>query len=163
MADRPRAWADTILNVSVVGDAAIAPVNLLASLTASDTITAVRLVGDILIVPENADTNESVRNLLTMGIGVTSLEAFNASVLPDARTEADFPPRGWLYRDAKPYLFSNSATFGIELAELPRFKFDLRAARRVDKGVLFLEAFNDALMGTGSVRLMGIIRALCLT
>ena len=42
--------------------------------------------------------------------------------------------------------------------------FDVGAQRKVDKGVLYLVAFNNLIEATGvTVRFSGIIRALCLT
>ena len=164
--NRPRAWADININDTILASDGLMspPLDLLANAPSSDTITAVRLIGFIQVLPQDASLNVQAQQRVTVGIGVTSLEAFTAAVLPDPGVDNEFPPRGWLYKATRVLAFQNSSTFGVEDYVYPSFNFDVRAARRIDKGVLFLAIQNRDIFGTPMiVRVTGLIRALCLT
>ena len=161
---RPLAWGDTLVNVLMVDVVDMTPLNLLVTLTSSDTISTMRIVGHLMVIPENLDTNVVYQQGVNLGIGVASVEAFTANVLPDPSSPSESPPRGWLWVDELVQLYSNSATFGVEVYSFPEVRFDIRSSRKVDRGVLFLNGRSISLGNTGeSVRLVGRIRVLCAT
>ncbi len=161
---RPLAWGDTVVNVLLVSAVNMSPLDLLANLTAADTITAMRIVGHLKVIPESLDTNVVFQQAVDLGIGVSSVESFAANVLPDPNSPSESPPRGWLWTDRMVCLYSNSATFGIELYSIPEVRFDIRASRKVDRGNLFLNGASITLGNTAeNVRLVGRIRVLCAT
>jgi len=165
MASRPRAWGNTLLKGTVIGGgASLTPLNLLGNLVNLDTLTVVRLIGHLWLHPANVDTNEQVQAVLDLGVGVCSQEAFTAGVVPDPSVASDVPQLGWLWRDSVLFQRSNSSSFGEEMGPArTELRFDIRAARKVDRGVLYLAADNTAVGSNGSVSLSGIVRALFLT
>ena len=163
MASRPAAWADTLLSQVITAGTPLTALDLLAPLAASDTITVVRLLGRIRVVTA-IDVNESGVARVDLGVGVAAAEAFTAGVTPDPGVAGDVPARGWLWRDSVCVATSNSATFGTEVSIWPEVRFDIRSARLVDRGNLYLAADNAVMDGSAMiVRLVGLIRALCLT
>ena len=125
--------------------------------------TVIRLIGDFVAFPD--DRNAAVDGIaeVDLGIGVTTVEALAAGVLPDPEDQTDYPYLGWLYVTTKCIIFNNSSGT-TERLFVPEWHFDIGANRKVDKGVLFLNWFNTNADGTGyTVRVVGRIRALCLT
>ena len=157
---RGRTWADTILS-TVITTGAVTGNNLLVDAPTVDTLTVQRIVGHLQILP--ADGFESVNSSMRidLGIGVSSAEAFAANVLPDPDVVTEYPPRGWLWVDSVAYY--HGVADG-DPRHYPEVKIDIRAARRVDKGVLFF-AFRNTLVQntTATVLMIGRIRVLCLT
>jgi len=160
---RPVAWADTLLNVALPSATLMVPVDLLATLTPSDTITVVRTIGHLYIITDSfSATNDGILGI-DLGIGSTSEEAFDAAVVPDPQTAGDVPARGWLWRDRVVYARAN-ASGTVEDFHIPEIKFDIRSSRKVDRGKHYIVGFNSVLDGTGfNVRLMGLVRSLCMT
>ena len=168
MADRRnRAWVDEIVNENL--STAVLAKDLLVDAGAplSDTITIARLVIDMVIVPESVELNVSSVQRIDIGIGVSSTAAFAVAAgggLPDPRLVAEVPPRGWLWKTSQVFVYSNSATFGIETYLYPRVKADLGAMRKLDKGTLFMVMAKTTLSHTASdLDISGSIRVLCLT
>ncbi len=160
---RPRAWSDTLVNRIIASGSGTAPIDLLLQLAASDTKTAVRLIGDFVAFPD--DRNASVDGVaeIDMGVGVAASEAFIATVVPDPNNQADYPTLGWLYATTKFVIFNNSSGTTEKLF-IPEWHFDIRANRKVDKGVLYLAINNTNADAAGyDVRVVGRVRALCLT
>jgi len=162
---RPRAWADFHLDLNLSGDTRGA-VNLLVNATVNlDTITVVRLVGRIRVIPSVIANSTVSAQLCTIGIGVSSTEAFTAAglTLPDPNNPLDAPPRGWIFKD-QAVLVNQQDSGTVEAWEFPEFKFDNRAMRKIDRGILFMQMDNiDLIAGTTAVKFVGLIRALCLT
>jgi len=163
MPNRNRAWADSVFNGAQILDEGTSLTNLLLNAPTVDTLTVVRLVLDLYVSHgvDEAATDES--NAISVGIGVSSVEAFNQGIdaLPEPQFGIEYPPRGWLYVATKPAR-QMSVTTGF-LQETAMFQADLRAMRKIDKGILFLAVQNNAIFGTGDVDLWGRVRALCLT
>jgi len=106
------------------------------------------------------------QQLISCGIGVASAEALvaGAAALPNPGQDGQDPPRGWLYKAARVLTYQNSSSFGVEDYTYPVFSFDIRSARLVDKGVLFIQLTNGDLFGTPMiVRVAGMVRSLILT
>ena len=164
MVSRNRAWADTLFNQTILSPGSMTNQNLLANAPTIDTITAVRIIGHVQVFPQDASLNVQAQQQVTLGIGVSSVEAFAANALPLPDNDTQYPPRGWLYLGARSLAFQNSSTFGVEDYDYPEFTFDIRSARKVDKGILFLSMRNNSMFGTAMiVRVSGLVRVLCLT
>ncbi len=94
--------------------------------------------------------------LLSYGIGIITLEAFNAGVFPDPATMSDFPVRGWILRGE--CLVSQN---GVGTAIIKSCVGDLRNARKIDNGVLVFSIQNTAVQGTSfTIVVGGLIRNL---
>ena len=163
---RNRAWADTLIEELITPGTAIIT-DLLVGAPTVDTLTAVRIVGEMFCVTQTLSEIEHLETI-DMGIGVSSREAFNVGVtgLPDVNNAADYPPRGWLYvaRSVVQQSLPTGGTVTAMWRERAHFKFDLRAMRKIDKGVLFAQWASTNVSGTSSsTSLMGRIRVLCLT
>ena len=161
---RTRAWADSVHCASVMTDEQDNVIDLLAGAPTSDTLTVARIVLDLSFAHLVAGAVDA-ENCVSMGIGVTSAQAFAAvpPAVPDPASADEYPPRGWLYV-ANMAVRTYVATSGGAVNSLPAvFHVDLRAMRKVDKGILFLAIGNNATTGAQSVTFTGRVRTLCLT
>jgi len=87
---------------------------------------------------------------------VASQEAFIAGVLPDPSVASDKPARGWIWRDQ--ILATQNGT-NTEISK--RITADIRGARKLENGELFLIADNNNHTGTVfSVNVTGLVRCL---
>jgi len=162
---RPRAWADFLLSM-VLAPGTAQSVDLLTSAVNSDTITVGRLIGRIHVHPDSLTAQVDFGATINVGIGVASADAFGVgtAALAGIATAADAPARGWLYRSQMHVTKVHSSGTDYEYGEDDTLAFDVRAMRKVDKGVLYFTAQSTSVVGTaGSLRLTGIIRAMCLT
>ncbi len=163
---RPAAWADTMLSMAL-GDGVSESANMLTTLSPSDTKTVVRLVGRLTALPQTPDAQVDGVMSVRMGIGVAAAEAFGIAAsagLPQPDIAADVPIRGWLYRQHMLVGKEHAGGVTNEWAHVDMVQFDLRAARKVDRGVLYFIAEANVIDGTAfGVRLIGLLRALCLT
>jgi len=126
-------------------------------------MTVTRIIGEIrLFYTVNITVTDSL-SIVDCGIGVSSVEAFNAggAALPEPTVETEYPPRGWLYVASQP-VYEKVATEGIALRDAV-FKFDLRGMRKVDKGILFLTLKQENITIGGSMQVVGRVRTLCKT
>jgi len=159
MASRGRAWSDTITNTVLTNDQA--PTDLLAGAPTVDTITVIRILIDVSVVL--ADGFESSNSLmhLSMGVGVTAKEAFDADALPNVGTTSEYPPRGWLFAGSQ--IVYNAPALNSAYVH-GHFKADIRSQRKVDKGVLFLKIKSTLSQNSQATTMwVGRIRVLCLT
>ena len=163
MVSRNRARADTIFSVATLVAGTPQHSNLLLNAPTVDTLTAVRVIGDLWFMYQPDSTVVDSLSISTLGIGVTSVEAFAAGgvSMPDPSNDAQYPPRGWLYVNSQPVSQQAEST-GV-LNHMAHFKFDVRAMRKVDKGILFSTITNTNIIIGGSMRVVGHVRALCLT
>ncbi len=159
---RRRAWSDVRVNQVVAAAAASVPIDLGIQQIDQDVKTAVRVIGDLAAFPD--DRNATVDGLMQIegGIGVASLEAFTAQIVPNPNSQAEYPALGWLYMHSMVMAFNNSSGT-LEGWTYPRVHFDIRANRKVDKGRLYYTWDNTTADGTGiQVVLVGRIRTLFL-
>ena len=157
---RRRAWCDSIFNISIASATGMTAIDLLADFPDVDVKTVTRILGRVAVYQQNIDGAGSGVNAVDMAIGLGAEEAFNANVLPDPQVQAEYPTLGWLWKDR---LWVVRSEPGLPQAFMSTW-FDVGAQRKVDKGVLYLVAFNNLIEATGvTVRFSGIIRALCLT
>ena len=95
---------------------------------------------------------------IALGIMIASQEAFATGITarPDPRTAADFPPRGWIYRNAVAV-----SQNGVSTNFVTTVTADIRGVRKVEKGELILIVQSDALVGTAfTTNVRGIVRCL---
>ena len=159
---RRRAWSDTRFAGTVVASSAVDNRDLLVGLAATETKTVSRILIDVeahYLV--NNDITVDRENVIDIGIGVVSREAFDLATLPDMDAVADYPQQGWVYvATLGMYRMASAAQLFIGTAH---FKADIRGQRKVDRGVLFMSILNIGTNGGDSVNLWGRVRALCLT
>ena len=121
--------------------------------------TLIRLIMDFWMFPSIPGA-VSGRQVVTMGIGVVSDDAFAAgsSGLPNPEVDGDYPVGGWLWRHKVPIFDETLATTGPLVI---RIKEDLRAMRKLDRSTVALMMKSVSNEGTSfTVQWMGIIRAL---
>ncbi len=160
---RRRAWGDTRFAGFLLAASGTDKKDLLVGLTAADTKTVTRLIVDLwAMVPSGNSLSLDRENVVDMGIGVASREAFDLETLPDPGTVTDYPQLGWLYVNSLPCYKSGDGLGALNIVHA-HFKVDLRAQRKVDRGVLFMLIENIGVVGADAVALYGRVRALCLT
>ncbi len=158
---RRLAWADTrVIQDSLVAGTDII-LDLLVNAPTMDTLTVVRLVVDLEAHYIITNTITDSDSIVDLGIGVTSVEAF-AGALPDPSLDTSYPPRGWLYVASK-YVGQALTTSTGMFSKNAVFAADLRAMRKIDKGILFLRMANTNMNVGGAMEVTGRVRALCMT
>jgi len=164
MASRRRAWADRrFAGVSLVANTELIE-DLLEDLGSTDTLTVVRIVGDLIVNYLVSTTVGDALSIVDLGIGVASSAAFavgGATPAPTSQTE--YPPRGWIYVASQPVTQILDAAGGVSIVDRPaRFQFDIRAMRKIDKGVLFMNLVQNNITVGGAMQVTGRIRSLVL-
>jgi len=159
---RPRAWADVIFNVLIATGGVANPIDILFDLGSSRlaTITVARLVGQMVMVPSVPGT--AGLEALDWGVQVITEEAFTAGPagIPNPGVTTEYPARGWLVLGREVVGSLVAGEDGLN----PRWQFDIRTMRKIDKGRLALSMTSNNMQGaTQTVRVIGRIRALCLT
>ena len=165
MAKRNVAWADTIFKGGQINDEVCLVTNLLLDAPTVDTLTAVRIIVDLEIAHGVDEPAADFSNAIHVGIGVASVEAFAVAFgagLPSPQFTAQYPPRGWLYVNTQSARTQSHGNTGPSVFPA-KFTVDLRAMRKIDKGVLFLSVCNEAIFATQDVDIWGRVRVLCMT
>jgi len=91
-----------------------------------------------------------------LAIGVASQEAFAAGVFPDPNVGTDKPPRGWVWRSHK-VVCQNGVGSVVSYDVMA----DIRAARKIENGELYIIAVASNLEGTQfNVDVHGLVRTL---
>jgi len=157
-----RLWLDSNQNLTASSGGA-SQQTLMAGIAVSQTrfdqMTLLRTIIGIDVGYSVHDAGEGSQ-LVSIGIGVTTAEAFAASVLPDPEVEADFPVRGWIWR-ARYRVFGFAADQPAVFTR--RVDLDLRSQRKLENGVAFINIQNTAVEGVSSTVLMtGLVRQLWL-
>ncbi len=158
----PRLWVDTDINLLVVNAASVFDslmTGVSATQTRFDRMTLLRTIVGVNIGYLTHDSGEGSQ-LLSVGIGIASQEAFAAGSLSDPETETDFPTKGWVWR-AKYRCYGFAADQPAVFDT--RVDLDLRSQRKLENGETFIIAQNAAIEGaTGSVLVRGLVRQLWL-
>ena len=153
---RPTDWIDTRVNLTIASPSqgrqslmtGVAPVNMRG-------MTLIRTIISLGMYSASIAGAWGVQNC-DIGIGVASQEAFAAGVVPDPSADADKPPRGWVYRTSK-VVGQNGA--GAPIVTV--LEADIRGARKIENGELYIVVDNALLLGTSfSVSIDGLIRTL---
>ena len=162
MPGRRRAWADVRYGGTILASDGFLKDDLLEEMPDTDVKTVVRIIFDLWVMVNSSEESEG-ENVVDLVIGVTSQEAFIAETLPDPNAVGDYPMGGWLYAGARPVSVWHPAS-GMVVPVNAHFKADLRAMRKVDRGVLFAYWDNLGVQGiTNPLRIYGRIRSLVLT
>ena len=162
MASRPTIWGDHLFKDVIASGGQMTVRDLRPSITDTDRFTIIRILVNLCVLASSTPTNQEGAQRIDFGIGVTSAEAFNAGVLPEADIEGEFPRLGWLVRESMVYMRAKTSTDeGVQ--HVPVSKLDLRASRKIDRGIPFMVATNtDIETAAISVRLCGLVRVLFL-
>ena len=150
-------WIDNLINLGIVSGG-LNSVSLMAGTPPIDArrATIVRIVIDLGIFSETVAGAFGV-NLIDIGMGVTSQEAFAVNVFADPNAD-ERPTRGWMYHTRR-VVYQN----GVGTPIVQSWKEDLRTGRKLYDGEPFLTAHNTAQLGTtASYRISGIVRLLML-
>ena len=155
---RITAWDDEIHEFSLTNSSQTA-INLMTNVADPEKrgCTLVRLIIDVVLFPATPG-NASGRQIVSLGIGVVSDDAFAAGTLPDPEEESDYPVGGWVYR-ARKSVFDETLATGLVRPVL--IEKDLRAMRKLDRSTLALIVHNGAVEGTAfTIGMSGLTRSL---
>ena len=156
---RVTAWDDQLVLGTTLFDGVTGSFILVENSADSEKrgCTIVRILVGMQFVPAVPNAVNGLM-VVTLGIGVTSDDAFSAGALPDPEVDADFPVQGWMYRDR--FMVADVASGGNAGAIL-RVEKDLRAQRKIDRSSPFMSVRVDNIQGTAfSVIESGIVRVL---
>ena len=153
---RPTDWIDSIVGFSAATSSqsqvslmtGVAPVNMRG-------MTLIRTIVSVSVFSITVAGAWGIQ-VASIAIGVASQEAFAASILPDPNVATDKPPRGWVYRTSQ-VVAQNGA--GAPVSH--DLRADIRGARKIENGELYVIMTNDPVAGTTfSIRMEGLIRTL---
>ena len=162
---RPRVWVDTLIDVNMADGGSLLLDLMANAVVPLQTRTIVRWIGRLLCVPSIVVNATISSQFMSLGIGVTSASAFAAAgaAVPQPQIATDFPADGWVIRE-QAVLVNQQDSGTVEAWRFPEFRFDIRASRKVDRGVAFIRVRNDDLIaGTTTVKVVGSVRCLSLT
>ena len=155
---RQLVWHDNLVDQTVSNGGQVA-VDMIPGLSEDDRVgcTITRLIGVVFFHTQLTLTSETVQ-VIDLGIGVMSADAFAAGAMPDPDQEGDQPSRGWLYRSREVVWYEagqNRMLPGV-------FRFDVRAQRKLDRGTLVMVVDSNNTEGSVATVLMrGLTRTLC--
>jgi len=150
-------WIDNLINIGMASGGQ----NNQSLMTGTPPINArratiVRIVYELHLFSESIAGACGV-NLVDIGMGVASQEAFNAGVLADPNAD-ERPTRGWMYR-TRQVVWQN----GVGTQIVQGWSGDLHSGRKLYDGEPYIIGVNTAQLGTtASYRLSGIVRLLLL-
>ena len=153
---RPTDWIDTSVGVSI-GNGAQGNVSLMTGVAPVNMrgMTLIRTIISLSMFSTEVAGAWGVQ-VISIGIGVASQEAFAAGVLPDPTTPGDKPPRGWVYRTQQS-IWQNGAGAPV----VAQINADIRGARKIENGELYIICDNNSVAGTTfGMRLQGLVRTL---
>ena len=154
------------MTTSVVANGETTLVDLLEDLPVMEVKTVSRLLVDLLMTVDATSENEG-SSIMDLGIGVCSDEAFSIgnTAVPDPDVTTEYPMDGWLYvaTGLVSLALPTGGTVTAMHVESAHFRADLRAQRKVDRGKLYMKIQNSTLINGITVRIVGRVRALCLT
>lgn len=136
-------WIDTVVNLSAASGAqasvslitGAAPINMRG-------VTLIRTIISIGLTSASIAGAYGVQ-VCDMAIGIASQEVFAAGVFPDPVTSTDKPPRGWVWRTRR-VVTQN----GIGSVVTHDIMADIRGARKIENGELYLLYNNSPVAGT---------------
>ena len=120
--------------------------------------TLVRTIACIRIQPVVVESSLNNLQLISVGIGVCSQDAFTAGAVADPNVDTDFPQDGWVYK-CRWNLLGNAGN----TIEPIKVDFDIRAMRKLGRGSSYVVFDNSPGAGTPfTVRFFMLIRQLYL-
>ncbi len=159
MARRQTTWEDVHITQGIAA-AGQGRVKLAGASTAGSMERRGQTVTRIIISPLNMFSNTVAGpwgvQAVHMGIGVCSLEAFNAGVVPDPSVPGEAPESGWMWKTEVMVAQNGEGTDVVT-----RIIVDVHSQRMLRQGVLYLVAENITAFGTTfTVNLHGYCRTL---
>ncbi len=166
---RPRVWADLKIDDNMSAGGSHLENLLLNAPVDWQSKTAIRHIARLRVIPTVVANASVSAQLVSIGIGVIARDAFVAASgavtasIPNPSVATDFPINGWIFRE-QAILVNQQDSGTVEAWEMPEFHYDIRAARKVDRGILFVALVNeDLIAGTTAVKVAGMMRTLVLT
>ena len=158
----PTLWIDTILDFQVATGAQ-GNISLMTGVSATQTrfdrMTLLRTILGFDIANTVHDSGEGSQSV-SLGVGITSQEAFAAGTLPDPEVSGDFPRLGWIWR-ARYRIWGFAADQPAVFTR--RVDLDLRSQRKLENGEAYLIVSNVANEGsTALIEVTGMLRQLWL-
>ena len=156
MPGRPTDWMDVLLALNPV-DGGQAVVGLSSALVPADSAraTIIRTIISLGVFSDSVAGAWGVQ-AVDLAIGIASQEAFAASIFPDPNIGTDKPARGWLWR-TRVFPFQNGVGTPVVLPVVA----DIRGARKIENGEVYLIAINANVEGTAfPVHINGLVRTL---
>jgi len=150
-------WLDTVINFSVATGAVATPLSLITGLAPS-AMRGTTLIRTLVRLSLNSSEIAESYGVQTvnLAIGIASQEAFAAGVVPDPRISTDKPPRGWVYRTNRGVSQNGIGTTAVFPVEA-----DIRGARKIENGEVYLVVDNDAVIGNSfTIDVTGLVRLL---
>ena len=155
-------WIDTLLNLQI-SSGSQGSQTLQSQLSVVEArfagLTLLRTIIGLNLGHLVHDSGEGSQ-IIDLGIGITSQEAFAAAILPDPNVSTDFPTRGWIFR-------GRYRTYGFAADQAAVFQErvdkDIKARRKLENGEAYIVVNNVPDQGTtGTVHVGGLIRQLWL-
>ena len=163
---RHRSWGDTRVSVVLV-DAVAQQIDLGLAGPQEETLTVVRVIGRLVVYPNDLEAQVTGAMAVAVAIGISGRTPFDLGITgtPDLTDMGELPPRGWLYRQQMLTIKDHATGTTSEQLHVDTLAFDVRAARKLDRGVAYIkmQSFNSNGATAFSARLTGIIRTLFLT
>jgi len=162
VAPRKSVWVDTLHAVSVANGGQVL-VSLTGSLTATTTrMGGITLIRTIICHDYSYTIHDSGEGgqILDIGVGVASQEAFASGIVPDPNVATDFPQRGWVYRCRHKLHGFDADQAAVDVRSVFR---DIRSKRKIENGELYIIFDNASASGaSAAVEIIGITRCLFL-
>ena len=160
MASR-RLWIDSRIRMTLAGGGTSNDQSLMTGVAAITTrmsqMTLLRTIVGFDIAYSVHDSGEGSQ-LVSVGMGVASQEAFAVGSFSDSDVDTDFPTRGWIWR-AVYRIWGFAADQSTIFTR--RVDLDLRSMRKLENGEAFFNAHNADEEGVSSpVFISGLIRQL---
>ncbi len=163
---RHRSWSDTRVTIALVNTIP-QQIDLNLAGPAGETLTVVRLIGRLTCFANDQSAQVTGAMAIEVAIGVSGRTAFDLGTTgtPNLTAMGEVPPRGWLYRQQMVTWKDHATGTTSEQFKGDTLAFDVRAARKLDRGALYVKFDSNTSNGgtTFDVRMTGIIRALFLT
>ena len=95
---------------------------------------------------------------ISIGVGVSDQEAFQAAVLPDPNNALEEPLTRWIFRDEVHLVYGGTSA---ESQNQEHFREDIQTRRKINDGEIYVIINSDGSFGTAiTVRVTGLIRLL---
>jgi len=153
---RPTDWIDTRLGFNTTSGAQ--EIQSLMGTLLPQEFRGATLIRTIISMSMYSTTTAGVWGTqeYDMAIGIASQEAFTAGVVPDPNSPTEKPARGWLWKSHR--VIEQNGSGGRVVVHVAA---DIRGARKIENGEIYLVVNNAALDGTPfTVRGRGLIRLL---
>ena len=160
-ARRKTIWVDTVV-VTSVASGAVEEISLLTGISDAEGFTEgwtlIRTLVNLYAIPAAAGAAFG-SNLITVGMGQITQDAFVAAALPELGVQFEEPQAGWV--------FKNIMVTGVNPTEeewglIGHMQMDIRSQRKMGSDPeMYLQMQSTLLDGTGqTLRISGLIRCL---